>query len=458
MRRLLVLDVVGLTPKHLRGAAKSLGRLGAEGFAAPLRTVFPAVTCSVQSTFVTGRMPTEHGIVGNGWYFRDLAEVWLWRQSNRLVQGDKVWHDARRRDPSFTCANLFWWYAMAGDFDAVVTPRPAYHADGRKSPDVWTDPPKLKAELNAKLGSFPLFEFWGPRAGLPSSRWIADAAAHVLSTSAPTLAFVYLPHLDYDLQRFGPDDPRSDAAVAAIDQVAARLIDHARGLGYDVLVLSEYGITSVRDAVPINRVLREAGFLRAQDNIVGELLDVGVSRAFAVADHQCAHVYVREARDVAAVKALLERTDGIERVLDGRGKAELGIDHERSGELVAISAADRWFSYPWWQDDAKAPDFARTVDIHKKPGYDPLELLLDPTLPTPKLKVAWTLLKKALGFRYLLDVIPLDTRLIRGSHGRLPEHADDGPVLLGSRRAFARDAVAATDVRQLILDHLFAEA
>ncbi|MBL8768096.1 MAG: alkaline phosphatase family protein [Planctomycetes bacterium] len=456
MRRLLVLDVVGLTPKHLRGAAKSLGRLAADGFAAPLRPVFPAVTCSVQSTFVTGRTPTEHGIVGNGWYFRDLAEVWLWRQSNRLVHGDKVWHEAKARDPAFTCANLFWWYAMAGDFDAVVTPRPAYHADGRKSPDVWTDPAELKPELNAKLGRFPLFEFWGPRAGLPSSQWIADAAAHVLSTRSPTLAFVYLPHLDYDLQRFDPDDPRSDAAVAAIDGVASRLIDHARGCGYDVLVLSEYGITPVTDAVPINRILREAGFLRAQDNLVGELLDVAVSRAFAVADHQCAHVYVREARDVPAVKALLETTQGIERVLDARGKAEFGIDHDRSGELVAISEPDRWFSYPWWLDDANAPDFARTVDIHKKPGYDPLELMLDPKLPAPKLKVAWTLLKKALGFRYLLDVVPLDTRLIRGSHGRLPERDDDGPVLIGSDRRFATGEIAATAVRKTILDHLFA--
>jgi predicted AlkP superfamily pyrophosphatase or phosphodiesterase len=455
MRRLLVLDVVGLTPAHLQGAAPYLTQLARDGFAAPMQTVFPAVTCTVQSTLVTGRMPRDHGIVANGWYFRDLAEVWLWRQSNRLVEGDKVWHEAKARDGAFTCANLFWWYAMAGDFDAVVTPRPAYHADGRKSPDVWTEPAELKPELNAKLGRFPLFEFWGPRAGLPASAWIAQAAAHVLTTERPSLAFVYLPHLDYDFQRFGPTDPRSLAAVAAIDAVAKTLIETARANDYDVLVLSEYGITPVRDAVPINRVLREAGFLRAQDNLVGELLDVGVSRAFAVADHQCAHVYVQNPTDAAAVKRLLEKTDGIERVLDATTKSELGLDHARSGELVAISARDRWFSYPWWLDDDKAPDFARTVDIHKKPGYDPLELLLDPTLTAPKLKVAWTLLKKMLGFRYLLDVIPLDTRLIRGSHGRLPDDPNDGPVVIGSSRRFARDRIAASDVRRLILDHLF---
>jgi len=212
---------------------------------APLSTVLPAVTCSVQSTFLTGRLPSQHGIVANGWYFRDLSEVWLWRQSNRLVQGDKVWHEAKRRDPSFTCANLFWWYAMAADCGTVVTPRPAYHADGRKLPDVWTDPPELKHALNQQLGRFPLFDFWGPKAGLPSSRWIADAAIHVLSHAKPTLTLVYLPHLDYDLQRYGPHDARIAPQVREVDAVAGRVVDAARAQGCEVVVLSEYAITPV---------------------------------------------------------------------------------------------------------------------------------------------------------------------------------------------------------------------
>lgn len=454
LKRLLVVDVVGLTPDLLPHAPR-LRRLADEGFQAPLDPVFPAVTCTVQSTFATGRRPSEHGVVANGWYFRDLAEVWLWRQSNRLVQGDKIWHEAKARDPSVTTAWLFWWYAMAGDFDVSVTPRPAYPADGRKLPDIWTDPPELKSELNRRLGAFPLFDFWGPKAGLPSSAWIAAAGRQVLESRRPTMTYVYLPHLDYDLQRLGPRDPRIPAQVGAIDAVVGELIDAARADGCEVVVLSEYGITEVVDGVRINRVLREAGFLRAQENLVGELLDVGVSRAFAVADHQCAHVYVRDPADVPKVKACLEATDGIDRVLDPAGKAEFGLDHERSGELVAISAADRWFTYDYWLDDADAPDFARTVDIHKKPGYDPLELFLDPKLRFPALKVATYLLKKKLGLRGLLEVIPFDASLVKGSHGRLPERDEAGPLIIGSNRAFARDRYAATDVRRLLLDHVF---
>ncbi|MFG0316573.1 MAG: alkaline phosphatase family protein [Planctomycetota bacterium JB042] len=454
MNRLLILDVVGLTADLLAHAPR-LRALGEEGFAAALDPVFPAVTCTVQSTIATGRPPTDHGIVGNGWYFRDLAEVWLWRQSNRLVQGDKVWQEARARDPSCTTAWHFWWYAMAGDFDLAVTPRPAYPADGRKLPDIWTDPPDLKRELNGRFGPFPLFDFWGPRAGLPSSEWIARSARHVLETRRPTMTFVYLPHLDYDLQRYGPNDPRIPAQVAAIDAVAGELVDAARADGCDVVVLSEYGITEVTDGVRINRVLREAGFLRAQENLVGELLDVGVSRAFAVADHQCAHVYVADPADVPAVRECLEGTDGVDRVLDADGKRELGIDHERAGELVAIAAADRWFTYDYWLDDADAPDFARTVDIHKKPGYDPLELFLDPTIRAPKLKVAAYLLKKKLGLRGLLEVIPFDARLVKGSHGRLPERDGDVPVLLCSRPEGARERFRATEVRPLLLDLVF---
>ena len=455
MRSVLVIDVVGLTPDHLRGLAPNLERLAASGFAAPLQTVFPAVTCPVQSTFLTGKLPGEHGIVANGWYYRDLAEVKFWRQSNRLVEGDRVIDEARRRDAGFTCAYLFWWFAMYGGFDVAVTPRPAYPADGRKLPDIWTDPPELKDALNEKLGRFPLFDFWGPRAGLPSSRWIGQAALEVLKTRRPTAAFVYLPHLDYDLQRLGPSDPLIQREVRAVDAVAGELIDQARGLGYEILVLSEYGITAVRDAVPINRVLREAGLLRVERNLVGELLDAGSSRAFAVADHQVAHVYVADPADLEPVRRLLEATDGIERVLDAEGQREIGLAHPRSGELVAISAADRWFSYYYWLDDARAPDFARTVDIHRKPGYDPVELLIDPRLKLPRLKVAGTLLKKSLGFRYLMDVISLDASLAKGSHGRLPDREEDGPVLICSSSRAARDRVRAEEVRELLLELIF---
>lgn len=449
----MVLDVVGLTPGLLSRMPR-IRSVAEKGFIAPLAPPLPAVTCSSQATILTGTAPREHGVVGNGWCFRDLAEVWLWRQSNRLVERPWVYETAKARDRSFTCAKMFWWFNMHAAVDWAVTPRPAYLADGRKLPDIWTDPPELKEEFAPALGTFPLFEFWGPGAGIASSRWIADASRAVLERHAPRLALVYLPHLDYDLQRYGPDDPRSLAAASEIDAVAGDLIDAARSRGYEILVLSEYGITAVSGAVHPNRILREAGLLSARRNATGELLDIGGSRAFAVADHQIAHIYVRDRSDLPAARIALEKADGVERVLDEAGKRTEGLDHPRAGELVAIAAPDRWFTYYYWLDDALAPDFARTVDIHKKPGYDPCELFLDPRIPAVKTKIAWTLFKKAMGFRTRLDVIPLDASLVKGSHGRRPARDEDGAVILSSISEGARDRFRMEDVSGLILSRL----
>jgi len=421
MRRTVVINAVGLTPAHLGSNTPNLTQLASKGAVRPLRAMTPAVTCSMQSTFLTGLPPSGHGCVANGWYDRDLAEVMFWRQSNRLVASEKVWEAARRRDPAFTCAKLFWWYNMYAAVDWAVTPRPIYRADGLKIPDIHTHPAALRDELNARLGTFPLFEFWGPGAGLGSSTWIAAATHEVFGNCAPTLTLVYLPHLDYNLQRLGPDDPTIAKDLRSVDAVCGDLIDMAESAGASVVVLSEYGITSVSGAVEINRALRQAGFLRVREEMGGELLDAGASDALTVADHQVAHVYVRRPDQFGAVKALIEGLDGVELVLDIDGKRDRGLDHRRSGDLVAIARADRWFAYYYWLDNDRAPDFARTVDIHRKPGYDPVELFLDPDLSAPRLAVAWRLAKKKLGFRTLLDVIPLDAGLVKGSHGRPTE-------------------------------------
>jgi predicted AlkP superfamily pyrophosphatase or phosphodiesterase len=406
---------------------------------------------------LTGTLPREHGIVANGWYFRELAQVWLWRQSNQLVHGEKLWDEARRRDDRFSVAQLFWWYNMYAAVDQAVTPRPIYRADGRKLPDIHTTPKELRDELVKALGPFPLFDFWGPRAGIPSSRWIGRCAAHVWKTRQPALALVYLPHLDYDLQRFGPDDARIATALGEIDEVAGELIEQAELDGARVVVLSEYGITKVSGPIHVNRTLRNAGLIAFRDELGEEHLDAGASSAFAVADHQIAHVYVREAGRIAEVKALLEREDGIEAVLDGDGKRGLGLDHPRSGELVCIAKADRWFTYYWWLDDRRAPDYARTVDIHSKPGYDPCELFVDPNIPLPKLYVAGRLLRsKVLNLRTLMDVVPLDATLVKGSHGRPTDREEQGPLVATNAPALLGNAsLEATDVRRIVLDHLF---
>ncbi len=452
MRRTVVINVVGLARDLLGEHTPNLAALAREGGMRPLETVVPAVTCTAQASFLTGTMPREHGCVANGWYFRDLAEVWLWRQSNHLVGGEKLWDAARRRDPAFTCANLFWWYNMYSSVDLAVTPRPIYWADGLKLPDIYTEPLELRDELVAHLGEFPLFFFWGPNADIRSSRWIAAAARHVYDTRKPTLTLVYLPHLDYDLQRLGPDDPAVAADLRAIDDVAGELIAHVRRDGARVVVLSEYEIGRVTGPVHVNRALREAGLIRVRPELGLEKLDAGASEAFAVADHQVAHVYVRRPERVAEVRDLLTRLQGVARVLDDEGKRALGLDHPRSGELVALAEPDRWFTYYYWLDDAKAPEYARTVDIHRKPGYDPVELFLDPQLVLPAAQVGWRLAKKMLGFRMLMDVIPLDASLVRGSHGV----GTTGPVLISTEPDLLprEGAVHATHVKDLVLRHL----
>ncbi len=448
---LVIIDAVGLTPRALAHMPR-LSRLAREGFQARLAPVLPAVTCSVQSTFLTGLAPSEHGVVGNGWYFRDLGEVLLWRQHNALVAGEKVWETARRARPGFRAANLCWWYAMGATTDLTVTPRPVYHADGRKSPDYYTDPPELHDRLTGALGDFPLFQYWGPGAGIGSSRWIARAARLVLDAEDLDLLLVYLPHLDYDHQRFGPGSPEAARAARELDAVAGELVDHALARGDRVLVLSEYGIAPARRPVDVNRALRRAGLLRVYAQAGMEYLDPWTSRAFAVADHQIAHVYVRDPADLPRAREALAGLPGVESLLDGDAKAAAGLGHPRSGEIVAIAEPDAWFTYYYWLDDERAPDFARTVEIHRKPGYDPAELFLDPADRWVRARAGVALARKKLGLRYVMGVVPLDPRHVRGSHGRLPDTAEDAPVLLCSEPSAARERIAAAEVRDLVLE------
>ena len=455
--RLLVLDVVGLVGDTL---GPRLSALAARGWKRALRPVFPAVTCTAQASMLTGLPPAGHGIVGNGWYFHELSEVLFWRQSHRLVQGEVVWDAARRRRPDLRVATLFWWFNMYSSSDIAVTPRPEYPADGRKIPGIYTRPAGLRARLEQRLGPFPLFRFWGPAADLSSTRWIADCALDVLERDRPDLALVYLPHLDYVLQIDGPGGERARQHALEVDEQAGRLVDAAVAQGMDVLVVSEYGIGRVGHVVHPNRELREAGLLTALwQASVGETLDAGASRAFAVCDHQAAHVYVLDAADVAHTAELLGGLPGVARVLTGADRAAAGLDHPRAGQIVLEAERDAWFAYPYWLDDRRAPDFARTVDIHRKPGYDPAELLLDPRLRWPKLRIAWRLAQRRLGMRSLLDVIPLDPSPIRGSHGHRPADAALWPLVVGGPGVPEPPAGAdLTAVRDTILSTLVGPA
>lgn len=455
MKRTVVVNVAGLTRSLIRQDTPNLHSLLSGS--ANIKTITPAVTCPVQSTYLTGKLPSEHGIVGNGWYFRDLSAVMFWQQSNRLVQSEKIWHEGKRRNPAFTSANNFWWYNMVTDVDWAVTPRPLYCADGRKIPDCDSIPPELRFTFNKEFGQFPLFQFWGPGASIASSQWIGKSAIAIEEMFKPTLHFIYLPHLDYILQKEGPLGNISKDLIE-IDTLCGELFSFFRERGCRIIVLSEYGITPVKGVIHPNRILRAAGYLAVKKDLNREYLAPGSGRAFAVSDHQVAHIYIKNKADIPSVKDLFQNVSGIEHVLDEDGKQGFSLNHERSGELVLISSSDRWFSYYFWDDDKKAPDYARTVNIHAKPGYDPCELFIDPAIPFPKLKIAWILLKKKLGFRYLMDVIPVDASLVRGSHGRETDIDDEGPIFISTEQKFLENqTIGAQDVYDLILDHVFSD-
>jgi predicted AlkP superfamily pyrophosphatase or phosphodiesterase len=456
MRRTVVLNVVGLTLRLLeRTSMRGLAAWARDGRRAFIRPAFPAVTCTAQTDYLTGCYPERHGIVGNGWYARDEREVRFWKQADGLVQAPRVWDAARKADPSFTVANLFWWFNMYSSADYTVTPRPMYPADGRKVPDVYTSPPELRHELQSALGTFPLFEFWGPRASIKSTAWIAEAARRVEQKFRPTLTLVYLPHLDYNLQRLGVSDPAIDADLRRIDELAGDLIRFYEAAGATVILLSEYGLSDVRTPVHLNRVLREHDLVSVRDECGLEALDAGASAAFAVADHQVAHVYVNRQDGFRTVRAILEGTPGVDFVLGPDEQPAYHVAHSRGGDLIAVAKPDAWFTYYYWTDDDRAPDYARTVDIHRKPGYDPVELFLDPAIRVPAVTVGWKLLKRSLGLRTLLDVIPLDASLVRGSHGRPGDGDADGPVLISRQNdVFDSDRIASVDVYELILRHL----
>lgn len=455
MQKTVVLNVVGLTPALLGEHTPCLSRWASQGQMATIKPVLPAVTCSAQATYLTGKLPNEHGIVANGWYFRDECEVKFWRQSNKLVQAPKLWETAKALDPTFTCANLFWWYNMYSSVDYAVTPRPMYPADGRKLPDIHTHPASVRSRIQADLGQFPLFNFWGPNTSIRATQWIAASAKWIEQHYSPTLTLVYLPHLDYCLQRFGSDPEPIQGDLQAIDAVCGDLIQYYESLGAQVVILSEYGITSVSKPIHLNRILREQGLVAVREELGQELLDPGASLAFAVADHQIAHIYINDLAHTAKVRSLLEATDGVAQVLDQKGKQAHHLDHHRSGDLIAIAEPDAWFTYYYWLDDQQAPDFARTVDIHRKPGYDPAELFLDPQIKFPKAKIGWSLLKKQLGFRSLINVIPLDASLVKGSHGCVTVSPAECPLVITQQPQWLDSTtIAASEVYGVILKHL----
>jgi predicted AlkP superfamily pyrophosphatase or phosphodiesterase len=491
MNRLAVINVVGLTEALIGEHTPRIAEFAKRGALAKIAPAFPAVTCTAQSNYLTGKTPSEHGIVGNGWFNRELSEVQFWKQSNHIVHCKKIW-DALRVSNSepgtlnpepFAAANCFWWFNMYSSVDFSITPRPIYRADGGKIFDVYSWPYSIREEIKKDLGDFPFFSFWGPAAGVDSpqgkadaaSRWIAESAKWIENKNSPTLNLIYLPHLDYNLQRHGPFvvgdevtslktksepshvgsykiNPKIHRDLREIDAIVGDLLDFFAKRGVPVVLLSEYGITNVDTPVHLNRIFRERGWLTVKDELGLEILDAGASKVFAVADHQVAHIYLNDRSLENSVRDVLEKTAGVEKVLGKAEKITAGIEHPRAGDLIAVARENAWFTYYYWLNDARAPDFARTVDIHRKPGYDPVELFLDPKIPAVKLKIAWRLLQKKLGLRMLMDVIPLDATLVKGSHGRRLADKKDWPVFITERpELLGAKEIESTDVYHALI-------
>jgi predicted AlkP superfamily pyrophosphatase or phosphodiesterase len=429
----VLLSIPGLRPGDLASMPRLAGLASDGGAVLPLTPTFPCVTCPVQANMTTGVGPEVHGVIANGFYYRDKGEVEMWTAWNDCIQAPQIWDTLHERDPELTSAVWFPMHSKGAGADSICTPAPIHNPDGSESLWCYTRPTEMYGELRDALGHFPLMHFWGPLANIKSSDWIVDSAVMNAKQRRPRFSYIYLTHLDYAAQKVGPDSPQAMQALVELDNAIGRLIDGYAAAGIENalwLAAGEYAITPVSRVAYPNRLLREAGLTSFVEQEGREQLDVAASRAWALVDHQFAHVFVKEAGDVERAAEALREDPAIERVLVGRERGQLGLDHPRSGEIVTVAKPDAWLAYYWWLDDAAAPTYAKTVDIHRKPGYDPVEMFID--MPSRS--------------------IPLDATLVKGSHGYPASDAARRTVLVTSQAsAVGTDAPRDTDLRNIVL-------
>ena len=416
--RVVVIDVVGLSTEHFqqKESIPHLSSLLGQGRFFRMKPVFPPVTLPVQASMTTGKYPEQHGVVANGFYFPEYCQVAFWEQAASLVQSQRVWDSLQSKDPSLKTAILFFQNALYANSDVIITPRPLHTEEGLIQ-WCYSKPVGFYEDICKGIGEFNLFHFWGPMASIESSRWIAKAAVETMDRARPNLMFVYLPHLDYCSQKYGPEDSIVQHELQQVDQEVGRILRGTEDLGLAeetvFIVLSEYVFYGVQRDIPLNRILRENGLLEVRTILGREYLDIELSPAFAMVDHQIAHVYTKAGYE-STVQRVLEQVDGIDMLLNGESKKRFRVNHPRSGDFIAVSSRNSWFSYSWWDDRSREPDFATHVDIHRKPGYDPLELFVDPETRE----------------------ISQDTALIKGSHGYpAMEEGDYVPFIITGEKA-----------------------
>ncbi|MBA2116983.1 alkaline phosphatase family protein [Bremerella alba] len=413
----------------------NLTALTESGDKATLVPSFPAVTLCVETNIMTGMLPVDHGVVANGWYDREKGEVELWTMGNEAIDRPQIWDTLKQHDPSLTSAVWFPMLSKRCNADYVCMPAPVHNPDGSESLWCYTRPTEYYGELLEQYNHFPLKYFWGPLASIPSTKWIADTAALTAKKHKPNFFYIYLPHLDYQAQKLGPDSEPAQKSVAELDFVLGELFAGLKeAYGEDVLILvaSEYTIVPVDHVTYPNRVLREAGLMQVNSDEDGETINYRGSEAFAVTDHQLSHIYAKD-RDQATIDKVVKLFDGqegIAEVLAGDDREKYFLNHERSGDVILVSTDNSWQAYYYWLDDALAPKFARTVDIHRKPGYDPVEMHVDMATKS----------------------IPLDATLVKGSHGAPPKtEAQRGILLSNQKGVYPETPLADTDVCDLVL-------
>lgn len=399
----IVLDIVGLEVSHINsGLVSTISQISSDGGSGYLKPVFPSVTCTVQSSVLSGTYPNQHGIISNGLFDRDNLQVSFWEQSSKLVKNERIWDVLKKRNKDITTALLFWQNSMYANSDFVITPRPIHLENGQIDMWCYSKPINYYEEIVNQIGEFNLFSYWGPFASIQSSEWIGKSVNYTIEKNRPNLLFAYFPQVDYSAQKYGRESTQVKDDLKKIDAIVESIINKTKECGIfndtEFLILSEYQFNNVNEALPINRILRDNDLLAIRTIRGKEYIDFEYSKAFAMVDHQVANIYLNDVKSKSNVKKILENIKGIDIVCDEKEKKDLKIDHSRSGDLIIIADKDKWFSYYWWEesDEEKAPSFTKTVDIHRKPGYDPLELFMNTN-------------KKSISF---------DTSLIKSSHGR----------------------------------------
>jgi predicted AlkP superfamily pyrophosphatase or phosphodiesterase len=431
----ILLSVPGLRGSDLAHMPR-LSALVADGDRAELAPTFPGVTCPVQANMTTGLPPSEHGVIANGFYWREKHQVEMWTSPNDCIERPQLWDILHQQAPGTTSAVWFPLHSKHCGADYVCTPAPVHNPDGSESLWCYTRPENLYGDFLKELGHFPLQHFWGPMANIKSTAWIVSSAIRAAERFKPNLFYAYLPHLDYAAQKFGPDSPQAMASLIELDNEIGRMVDGFAAAYGNVkplwLIASEYVITPVDHVLYPNRILREAGLLQVKQTDAGEVIDFEASQAFALADHQLSHIFIKDddPKTPHRIAELFVGQPGVAEVVSPREEQQYDLNHARSGELVVVSAPNSWQAYYWWTDDAQAPKFARTVDIHRKPGYDPVEMFFDP----------------------VAKGIPLDASLVKGSHGAPAlEPAQRGVLLSSQRGVFVEGPTADTDVADIVL-------